>query len=411
MSLQKMTDELEVLHHQRAELETRRKERLPLIEKARERWQQQQDDAYEARLRAASLRTELKSLEQGRLRNQDQVGRLQARCDELSQALADTEAPLQDSAAGLDEWLSTQRTLDERLTHAREQMEQCEASVHKLEQQRQTLESRLQTTRTALEQRRMTFHEVRVRCDTVAEQVSAAGYDLRAMVSALPENATEEIWSANRDALVRRIERLGSINLAAIDELQQQSERGRYLDAQHADLVAALTTLQDAIEKIDQESRARFQDTFERVNGHFGALFARLFGGGHAYLEMTGSDLLDTGVSIMARPPGKRNSTIHLLSGGEKALTAVALVFAIFELNPAPFCLLDEVDAPLDDANVGRFCNLVTEMSERLQLLMVTHNKTSMETSHHLVGVTMKEPGVSRLVTVDVEEAVRLAAM
>lgn len=337
--------------------------------------------------------------------------RLQARCEELSQGLADTEAPLQESAAGLDECLAIQRRLDERLAQAREHMERSETRVQELEQQRQALESSLQTMRTELEQRRMGFQEVRVRRDTVAEQVAAAGYDLKTIIAELPENATEDVWQANRDALARRIERLGSINLAAIDELEQQSERGRYLDGQHADLVEALTTLQNAIQKIDQESRTRFQDTFDRVNGHFSALFARLFGGGSAYLEMTGGDVLDTGVGIMARPPGKRNSTIQLLSGGEKALTAVALVFSIFELNPAPFCLLDEVDAPLDDANVGRFCDLVKEMSERLQLLVVTHNKASMETSQHLVGVTMKEPGVSRLVAVDVEEAVRLAAM
>jgi chromosome segregation protein len=410
MSLQTMADELETLYHQRNELETRRKVQLPLIEKVRERWQQQQDDAHGARLRAASLRTELNALEQGQLRNQIQVARLQARCEELSKALADAEAPLQESIATRDEWLATKGVLDQRLVHAREQMERSETRVRELEQQRQSLEGRLQTSRTVLEQRRMACQEVRVRRDTVAEQVAAAGNDLGVMLADLPKDANEERWSATRDSLARRIERLGSINLAAIDELQQQSERGQYLDAQHADLVEALTTLKDAIQKIDRETRTRFEDTFARVNGHFSALFGRLFGGGHAYLETTGGDVLDTGVSIMARPPGKRNSTIHLLSGGEKALTAVALVFAIFELNPAPFCLLDEVDAPLDDANVVRFCDLVKQMSERLQLLVVTHNKISMETSQHLVGVTMKEPGVSRLVSVDVEEAVRLAA-
>lgn len=411
LSLQSMTDELETLHRQRQELEMRRNEQLAAMEEARERWQQQQDDAYGARLRVASLRTELKSLEQGRLRNQNQVSRLQGRCEELARALADTEAPLQEFTKELDLWLLRRGALDEHLAQARQQMEQFEARVQELEQRRQALERELQTVRAELEQRRMTFQEVRVRRDTVAEQVAAAGYELGAIVAELPADASEEVWSERRDALVRRIERLGSINLAAIDELEQQSERGRYLDAQHADLVAALTALKDAIQKIDLETRTRFQDTFERVNGHFSALFARLFGGGHGYLEMTGSDILDTGISIMARPPGKRNSTIHLLSGGEKALTAVGLVFAIFELNPAPFCLLDEVDAPLDDANVGRFCDLVKEMAERLQLLIVTHNKTSMETSQHLVGVTMKEPGVSRLVAVDVEEAVRLAAV
>jgi len=169
--------------------------------------------------------------------------------------------------------------------------------------------------------------------------------------------------------------------------------------------------LEDAISKIDRETRTRFSDTFDQVNVKLKELFPRLFGGGHAYLELTGDDILDAGVTVMARPPGKRNSTIHLLSGGEKALTAVAMVFAIFELNPAPFCMLDEVDAPLDDANVGRYSELVKHMSDRIQFIFITHNKVTMEIADHLTGVTMSEPGVSRLVAVDVEEAVELAAV
>nr|MBP9033369.1 AAA family ATPase [Pseudomonadales bacterium] len=192
-------------------------------------------------------------------------------------------------------------------------------------------------------------------------------------------------------------------------EHRQQSERKNYLDAQNADLVEALETLENAIRKIDRETRTRFKDTFDRVNSGLQELFPRVFGGGHAYLELTGEDLLDTGVAIMARPPGKRNATIHLLSGGEKALTAISLVFSIFRLNPSPFCMLDEVDAPLDDANVGRFARLVKEMSETVQFIVITHNKITMEMTHHLMGVTMQEPGVSRLVSVDVEEAVALA--
>ncbi len=171
----------------------------------------------------------------------------------------------------------------------------------------------------------------------------------------------------------------------------------------------ALETLENAIRKIDRETRTRFKDTFDRVNSGLQELFPRVFGGGHAYLEMTGEDLLDTGVAIMARPPGKRNATIHLLSGGEKALTAISLVFSIFRLNPSPFCMLDEVDAPLDDANVGRFARLVREMSETVQFIVITHNKITMEMAHQLMGVTMQEPGVSRLVSVDVEEAVAMA--
>jgi chromosome segregation protein len=208
-----------------------------------------------------------------------------------------------------------------------------------------------------------------------------------------------------------RIERLGAVNLASIDELKEQSERKEYLDRQFADLSDALNTLDQAIRKIDRETRTRFQETFDRINGGLKEKFPRLFGGGAAYLELVGDDLLTAGVAVMARPPGKRNSTIHQLSGGEKALTAVALVFSIFELNPAPFCLLDEVDAPLDDNNVSRFCDIVRDMSERVQFIFITHNKSTMELASHLIGVTMGEPGVSRLVAVDVDEAVRMAAV
>ena len=198
--------------------------------------------------------------------------------------------------------------------------------------------------------------------------------------------------------------------LAAIDEYQEQSKRKEYLDSQHADITQALETLEQAIAKIDKETRNRFKETYEHVNTRLQEMFPRLFGGGQAYLEMTGDDLLSTGVMVMARPPGKRISNIHLLSGGEKALTAVALVFAIFELNPAPFCMLDEVDAPLDEANVGRFCELVRDMSKQVQFIFITHNKTTMELAEQLSGVTMREAGVSRLVTVDVEEARKMVA-
>ena len=184
-----------------------------------------------------------------------------------------------------------------------------------------------------------------------------------------------------------------------------------YLDAQYADVTESLNTLENAIRKIDRETRTRFKETFDRVNSGLQDKFPQLFGGGHAYLQLTGEDLLDTGVTVMARPPGKRNSSIQLLSGGEKALTAVALVFAIFELNPAPFCMLDEVDAPLDDANVGRFCTMVKSMSERVQFIFITHNKITMEIANQLTGVTMYEPGVSRLVSVDIDQAAEMAAM
>jgi chromosome segregation protein len=226
----------------------------------------------------------------------------------------------------------------------------------------------------------------------------------------MPDGANEPEWQRSLEQVANRIARLGPINLAAIDEYNLQSERKNYLDAQNEDLISALDTLESAIRKIDKETRNRFRETFEKVNTGLQELFPRVFGGGSAYLEMTGDDLLDTGISIMARPPGKKNATIHLLSGGEKALTAIALVFSIFQLNPAPFCILDEVDAPLDDANTGRYARLVKEMSEKVQFIFITHNKISMEFADQLMGVTMHEPGVSRLVSVDVEAAAALAA-
>jgi len=216
---------------------------------------------------------------------------------------------------------------------------------------------------------------------------------------------------AGLERIDRRIHRLGPINLAAIEEYESADERKVYLDAQNDDLVQALETLDGATKRIDRETRQRFKETFDEVNRRLGELFPKVFGGGHAYLELTGEDLLDTGVTLMARPPGKRNASIHLLSGGEKALTAVALIFAIFQLNPSPVCMLDEVDAPLDDTNVMRFADLIREMAEDVQFVVITHNKLTMEMADHLMGVTMQEPGVSRLVTVDVEEAAAMAVV
>jgi chromosome segregation protein len=210
--------------------------------------------------------------------------------------------------------------------------------------------------------------------------------------------------------ITKKIEGLGSVNLAALDELTTSRERKNYLDAQYLDLQTAIDTLEDAIRKIDRETRDLLQTTFNEVNGHFGELFPKLFGGGEARLMMTGDEILDAGVQVMAQPPGKRNTSIHLLSGGEKALTATALVFALFKLNPAPFCLLDEVDAPLDDANTERYANLVSNMADHTQFLFISHNKIAMQMARQLVGVTMQEQGVSRIVAVDIESALQLAS-
>jgi chromosome segregation protein len=290
-------------------------------------------------------------------------------------------------------------------------VQDLEHGIREHDQDRIRTERSVDSQREQVAQERMAWQEIRVRSDTLREQIGEAGFDYRELLETIDAEATVAAWSERAEGLEKRIQRLGPINLAAIEEYEEESQRKVYLDAQNADLMEALQTLEQAIAKIDRETRSRFKETFDKVNSGFQERFPRLFGGGNAYLELTGEDLLDTGVTVMARPPGKRNSTIHLLSGGEKALTAIALVFSIFELNPSPFCMLDEVDAPLDDANVSRYCDMVREMSGRVQFIFITHNKVTMEMAHQLTGITMHEPGVSRLVTVDIDAAVEMAAM
>jgi chromosome segregation protein len=300
---------------------------------------------------------------------------------------------------------------EQELNQSQKKVGELDNRQRTLEGERNSRQQKVDEMRNQLEQERMLLQEARIRCNTIEEQLQKSGQDIEQLLQDLDAEAELEEWSRRLDKLNNRIERLGPINLAAIEEYQEQAERKQYLDAQHEDLISALDTLEDAIRKIDRETRDRFKETFEQVNTRMGERFPKLFGGGEAHLEMTENDLLNTGVQIMARPPGKRVTNLQLLSGGEKALTAVALIFAIFELNPSPFCMLDEVDAPLDDANVGRFCSMVAEMSEQVQFIMITHNKITMEIAQSLNGVTMHEPGVSRLVSVDVGEAVVLAGV
>jgi chromosome segregation protein len=260
-----------------------------------------------------------------------------------------------------------------------------------------------------LSERRLAAQALQLRAEQLAQAIAESGLALETLLEELADDTDASQWRQQLESIGQKIARIEPVNLAAIQEHAEQSERKTYLDNQLADLVSAMETLEGAIKKIDRETRQRFKETFDKVNAGLQELFPRLFGGGHAYLELTGDDLLNTGVSIMARPPGKRVSNITLLSGGEKALTAVSLVFSIFSLNPAPFCLLDEVDAPLDEANVGRFTNMVREMSEKVQFIFISHNKATMEAATQLCGVTMREPGVSRLVQVDLAEAAKLA--
>jgi chromosome segregation protein len=394
----------------REELLSSRDQIRGTLDGARQKARQDKDAAHQAAMRHQSLDTQVRSMRESIERTDRQVLQLQERRDTLTQSVTENAAPL----AGLQEELERQLGLrleaEGELSAARQQVAEVEHLLREAEQQRAAIEQRIETARSALEQKRISSQTLQVQREAIHKQLTEDGQDVQEVLSSLPEEANDAEWQVSLERVANRIARLGPINLAAIDEYEQQSERKNYLDTQHEDLTTALETLESAIRKIDRETRNRFRDTFEQVNSGLQELFPRVFGGGSAYLEMTGDDLLDTGIAIMARPPGKKNSTIHLLSGGEKALTAIALVFSIFQLNPAPFCILDEVDAPLDDANTGRYARLVKEMSEKVQFIYITHNKISMEAADQLMGVTMHEPGVSRLVSVDVEEAAELAA-
>lgn len=381
------------------------------LDGARQKARHDKDKAHELQMRASSLNTQIDSIKLNIARLEEQTHSLQERREQLSESMTDVRDPAEESKLELEACLAKRVKVEEELTESRRALETVEHDLREAEQSRNRAEQEVQAVRSHLEQERLAAQTFEVQRRTLAEQLQENQFDLEALIENMPEDAEIAPLEQELEQIAARIARLGAINLAAIDEYKSESERKNYLDAQNEDLMEALETLENAIKKIDRETRTRFKETFDKVNSGLQELFPKVFGGGHAYLELTGEDLLDTGITIMARPPGKRNSTIHLLSGGEKALTAIALVFSIFRLNPAPFCMLDEVDAPLDDANVGRYARMVEEMSEQVQFIYITHNKIAMEMAHQLMGVTMHEPGVSRLVTVDVDEAAELAAI
>ena len=316
------------------------------------------------------------------------------------------EAPLTQE---LEQIIGVRAQKEQVLAAARDALEATETSLRETEQERLAIEQNLNPIRERTGEVKLKEQEARLTEEQFAQQLAEAGANEVELEAQLEKGKRSGAWQADIARLNGEIGALGAVNLAALEELDSSQQRKNYLDAQSLDLNEALTTLEDAIRRIDRETRERLQHTFDEVNGHFGRLFPSLFGGGRAKLELTGEEILDAGVHVIAQPPGKKNSSIHLLSGGEKALTALSLVFALFQLNPAPFCLLDEVDAPLDDTNTERFCELVKKMSANSQFLYISHNKITMEIANQLIGVTMQEAGVSRVVAVDIEEAMKLA--
>jgi chromosome segregation protein len=361
-----------------------------------------QEAAFNARAAQAKIQ-ELENIarlaEEGLARVGAEKERLAQECNGLD------EAPLK---AALDQALATRQSVDQKLAAARDVLALAAQTLQAVEQERLISEQRHDPLRDKLEQTRLKEQETRLANEQAATQLQEAGADVEALALLAEKGAKADHLQRDINRLKQEIEALGAVNLAALDELQAASERKQYLDAQSADLLQAVETLDDAIRKIDRETRTRLQETYDTVNGYFKELFPSIFGGGHAELVLTGEEILDAGVQLIAQPPGKRNNSIHLLSGGEKALTALALVFSLFRLNPAPFCLLDEVDAPLDDANTERYCDLVKKMSEHTQFMFVTHNKITMEMAQQLIGVTMPESGVSRIVAVDVDDAMKM---
>jgi len=410
-ALDEASSRLDQLESRRGELEEEREDKRVAANAARDAAQGARAHARELLIQLEGRRSSESSLASTLARMQEQRTQLTARQQQLETELGDGDEPIVQLTEQLNTLLARKLEIENDLQAARRDLETVDAGLRELDEKRLLSERKVGEARETLEKARLAAQETRLRRESLVEQFVQTRFELAEVQAQLAAEATIVEREDQLAGVQAELAKLGAVNLAAIDELKEQSERKTFLDAQWQDLTDALNALEEAMRKIDRETRTRFEATFERINDGLKEKFPRLFGGGHAYLELVGDDVLTAGVAVMARPPGKRNSTISQLSGGEKALTAVALVFSIFDLNPAPFCLLDEVDAPLDEHNVSRFCEIVREMSSRVQFIFITHNKTTMELAEQLLGVTMSEPGVSRLVSVDVDEAVRMAAV
>lgn len=401
--------EIESLAAEGADLEQSKSQTTDTLTASRQAVEKSSEVFHRLVVEKESTKNARESAGQSLQRLTAQLEHLRGRQDALQQVTSTDNNPEQTLKQQLEKLLVSRVDTEKQLESSRLTLHETETNLEKNANLRSDIEVTIQTMQESLNELRISQQESKVRHKTLLEQLDETEFTEEVLQQSLPDEASISDWEEKLQKLVAKIDRLGAINLAAIDEYKEQSERKDYLDSQQADLNESLLTLEKAIRKIDKETRSRFKDTFDKVNTSISKTFPKLFGGGSAHLELTEDDLLTSGVVVMARPPGKRISNIHLLSGGEKSLTAVSLVFAIFELNPAPFCMLDEVDAPLDEANVGRYCALVKEMSDRVQFIYITHNKSTMEMADQLMGVTMREAGVSRLVNVDVDEASLMA--
>ncbi len=342
-------------------------------------------------------------------REQSRLNTWQERLEMLAEQSRMLEAPDSEDKASLEHKMHQHQQVEAVLTQRRQQAEELQSKINDLNRSGKQEEQNVKAVQEKIQQQQMHEQAQSIRANALVELLVELNAVPELVLAGMDTGVTLPQREQDFLDIEEKIKRLGAINLVAIEEYQTERERKQHLDEQYQDLTDALATLDSAIAKMDKETEFRLKETFDQINTSFQALFPRLFGGGRAMLTLTCDNLLEAGVLVMAQPPGKRNSSIHMLSGGEKAMTAVALVFAIFQLNPSPFCMLDEVDAPLDDLNVRRFCDMVKEMSPFVQFLFITHNKVTMELADHLIGVTMREPGVSRVVAVDVEQALSIA--
>ena len=364
--------------------------------------------AQASEIQIESKKSAINALEVAINRIEIQITQLKAKSLEITNEPKKQNEQENEIRKNLESLLNRSLDSESQLNLLRKETEESQSQLRNLEIDRTNINSKVNQSRDELDQYKLKQKELDVRTESLNERLQDSSYSTEELEIFSSNIKSEQELHNELEKILKSIDRLGPINLAASSEYEIETERKEKLDSQFDDLNRALETLTGAIKQIDDESKIRFNETFEKVNIGLQKHFPKLFEGGKAYLELENNDALEGGVFVMARPPGKRNSNIHLLSGGEKALTAVALLFSIFELNPAPFCLLDEVDAPLDDNNVGRFCQIVKEMSSTVQFVVITHNKTTMELTKQLIGVTMSEPGVSRLVSVDLDEAVAL---
>ena len=392
-----------------ADLQRRRAACEQRMGAAKKALRETQQASHRLEIERQSLAASLAGIRENVAQARQQKDDLERRGAALKQVIAESQDPLEHGHRDLDALVRERAGCERAVSDENEKLESAQARIRELDGRHKELEAAREELRQRHEQARMEWQASRVRCQEWHRKIEECRWTRDELERDLDPDMDLAAGRDQAESLARRIQRLGAINLAAAEEFAELSERKDYLDSQHADLAEALTTLGEAIARIDRESREKFKDTFDNVNRRLGDAFARLFGGGQAYLQLNENDWLKGGVSIMVRPPGKRLSSISLLSGGEKALSALAVVFSIFDLKPAPFCVLDEVDAPLDENNVLRFCELLGDMKERVQFIVITHNRLTMENMGCLIGVTMGEPGVSRLVSVNVEEAARMA--